>query len=160
MLASVAAAPSAGCVLITGPSGVPGGGHSEWCNGNASCDGFTTALPPDTYSPAGSPAVDTDMAAANEADGGPTYASVTSRSYHPGGVNALFAGGSVHFIKNSINYQTCARTGNDRHRGGDLLRQLLSFFNGLFNPDQRIAEAIGYGSHAICAELFNAQIVS
>jgi prepilin-type processing-associated H-X9-DG protein len=33
-------------------------------------------------------------------------AAVTSRSYHPGGVNALFADGSVHWIKNSINYQT------------------------------------------------------
>jgi prepilin-type N-terminal cleavage/methylation domain-containing protein/prepilin-type processing-associated H-X9-DG protein len=28
---------------------------------------------------------------------------ITSNSYHPGGVNAAFADGSVHFIKNSIN---------------------------------------------------------
>jgi prepilin-type N-terminal cleavage/methylation domain-containing protein/prepilin-type processing-associated H-X9-DG protein len=105
VLASVAAAPTSGCVLITGPSGVPGGGHSEWCNGNACYDGFTTALPPNTISPAGSSAIDSDMASANEADGGPTYASVASRSYHPGGVNALFADGSVHWIKNSVNYQ-------------------------------------------------------
>jgi prepilin-type N-terminal cleavage/methylation domain-containing protein/prepilin-type processing-associated H-X9-DG protein len=106
VLASVAAAPNSGCVLITGPSGVPGGGHSEWCNGNACYDGFTTALPPNTFSPIGSPAIDSDMASANEADGGPTYASVASRSYHPSGVNALFADGSVHWIKNSVNYQT------------------------------------------------------
>ena len=106
VLASVTAAPNSGCVLITGPSGVPGGGHSEWCNGNACYDGFTTALPPNTFSPIGSPAIDSDMASANEADGGPTYASVASRSYHPSGVNALFADGSVHWIKNSINYQT------------------------------------------------------
>ena len=46
------------------------------------------------------------MASANKADGGPTYASVASRSYHPVGVNALCADGSVDWIKNSINYQT------------------------------------------------------
>ncbi len=106
VLASVAAAPSSGCVLITGPGGVPGGGHSEWCNGNSAYDCFTTALPPNTLSPAGSPPLDTDLSSANEADGGPTYSAVTSRSYHPGGVNSLFADGSVHFIKNAINFQT------------------------------------------------------
>ena len=52
------------------------------------------------------------MASANEADGGPTYASVASRSYHPGGVNALFADGSVHWIKNSVNYQTWRALGS------------------------------------------------
>ena len=56
--------------------------------------------------PPGSPAVDSDMSSEDEDDGGPTYAAVTSRSYHPGGVNALFADGSVHSIKNSINFQT------------------------------------------------------
>jgi prepilin-type N-terminal cleavage/methylation domain-containing protein/prepilin-type processing-associated H-X9-DG protein len=106
VLASVAAAPTSGCVLITGPSGMPGGGHSEWCNGNSGYDCFTTALPPNTVSLAGSPTLDSDMSSTNEADGGPTYASITSRGYHPGGVNALFADGSVHFIKNSINFQT------------------------------------------------------
>jgi prepilin-type processing-associated H-X9-DG protein len=46
------------------------------------------------------------MSSEDEDDGGPTYAAVTSRSHHPGVVNALFADGSVHSIKNSINFQT------------------------------------------------------
>ena len=85
---------------------MPGGGHTHWCNGNSFYDGFTTALPPNTKSPAGSPALDSDMSSEDEDDGGPTYAAVTSRSYHPGSVNALFADGSVHSVKNSINFQT------------------------------------------------------
>ena len=106
VLASVAAAPSSGCKLVTAPSGFPGGGHSHWSNGNSFHDGFTTALPPNTKSPLGAVAQDGDMSSEDEDDGGPTYGAVTSRSYHPGGVNALFADGSVKFIKNAINWQT------------------------------------------------------
>ena len=105
VLASVAAAPTSGCKLATGPSAVLGGGHTRWCNGNSFYDGFTTALAPNTQSPAGSPAIDSDMSSEDEDDGGPTYAAVTSRSYHPGTVNSLFADGSVHSVKNTINVQ-------------------------------------------------------
>jgi prepilin-type processing-associated H-X9-DG protein len=38
----------------------------------------------------------------DENDGGPTYMSLEASSKHPGGVNALFADGSVHFCKNSV----------------------------------------------------------
>ena len=65
-------------------------GHNHWVNGNSFYDGFTTSLPPNTKSLAGTPAVDTDLCSEDEDDGGPTYSAVTSRSYHPGGVNALF----------------------------------------------------------------------
>ncbi len=106
VLASVAAAPASGCKAATAPAGMPGGGHSHWCNGNSFYDGFTTALPPNTRSPAGPLGLDSDMSSEDEDDGGPTYAAVTSRSYHPGIVNAVFGDGSVHTIKSSVNCQT------------------------------------------------------
>jgi prepilin-type N-terminal cleavage/methylation domain-containing protein/prepilin-type processing-associated H-X9-DG protein len=106
VLASIAAAPTSGCKLATAPSGMLGGGHTHWCNGNCFYDGFTTALPPNTLAPAGSPALDSDMSSEDEDDGGPTYAAITSRSYHPASVNTLFADGSVHSVKNSISVQT------------------------------------------------------
>ncbi len=37
---------------------------------------------------------------------------IWAASQHPGGVNAGFADGSVHFIKNSINSWPCLSTGN------------------------------------------------
>jgi prepilin-type N-terminal cleavage/methylation domain-containing protein/prepilin-type processing-associated H-X9-DG protein len=119
VLASIAAAPTSGCKAATGPSTVLGGGHTRWCNGNSFYDGFTTALPPNTLSPAGSPALDSDMSSEDEDDGGPTYAAITSRSFHPGGVNALFADGSVHSIKNSVNVQTWRALGTVG--GGEVL---------------------------------------
>ena len=106
VLASIAAAPTSGCKVASAPAGMPGGGHSHWCNGNSFYDGFTTALPPNSKSPAGPLGLDSDMSSEDEDDGGPTYAAVTSRSYHPGLVNAVFGDGSVHSIKSTINFQT------------------------------------------------------
>ena len=47
-----------------------------------------------------------DWDSVDENDGGPTYMSLSASSYHPGGVNALFADGSVHFVKNSVSAVT------------------------------------------------------
>jgi len=77
-------------------------GHAEWVDGAALETGFTTAWPPNKTILAGSPAVDVDIVSHGEKSGGPTYAALGARSYHPGGVNALFGDGSVRFIKSAI----------------------------------------------------------
>jgi prepilin-type processing-associated H-X9-DG protein len=47
-----------------------------------------------------------DWASVDENNGGPTYMSLAASSYHPGGVNTLFADGSVRFAKNSVSAVT------------------------------------------------------
>lgn len=86
-------------------------GHTRWTNGGVYYSGFTTAMPPNSsvkaqsratgYANAGQ-TVQMDWDSVDENDGGPTYMSLSASSYHSGGVNALFADGSVRFVKNSV----------------------------------------------------------
>jgi prepilin-type N-terminal cleavage/methylation domain-containing protein/prepilin-type processing-associated H-X9-DG protein len=87
-------------------------GHTRWANGGVYYSGFTTAMPPNMNVSTVSRATGTtttgqtrsmDWDSVDENDGGPTYMSLSASSRHPGGVNALFADGSVHFIKDSVN---------------------------------------------------------
>jgi prepilin-type N-terminal cleavage/methylation domain-containing protein/prepilin-type processing-associated H-X9-DG protein len=87
---------SGGCTLKTTA-------HAEWVDGAALETGFTTAWPPNKGILGGPTSVDVDLVSRSEKAGGPTYAAITARSYHPGGVNALFGDGSVRLIKSTIN---------------------------------------------------------
>jgi prepilin-type N-terminal cleavage/methylation domain-containing protein/prepilin-type processing-associated H-X9-DG protein len=96
-------------------------GHVSWADGSVDKSGMTTAWTPNTkviISPADglkleSPSSDDlDLVGTPEISGGPTFAAVTSRSYHPGGVNALFGDGSVRYIKQTIDGNTWRALGS------------------------------------------------
>ena len=80
--------------------------HTEWSDGNSHASGFTTAWTPNTRilgTPAANP--DMDLNGVNEEDGGPTFAAITARSWHPGGVNTLLGDGSVQFTSDLVDGQ-------------------------------------------------------
>ena len=81
-------------------------GHTEWIDGRAHQTGFTAAFTPNTrvICQANGRAYDVDWT--NQQEGksatAATYAAVTSRSYHPGGVNVVLMDGSTHFIDDQV----------------------------------------------------------
>lgn len=83
-----------------GPAGGPTARHRFWRWADPGCAFGTSGQPNNLGQPTneGVPWPTTTATAGNQA--GPNE---EPYSYHPGGVNALFGDGSVHFIKNSIN---------------------------------------------------------
>ena len=81
-------------------------GHTEWIEGDVHETGFTTTFTPNTKVPHVDSGITYDVDFTSMRDGEsttvPTYAAITARSYHAGGVNAMLLDGSVRFIKNSI----------------------------------------------------------
>ena len=84
-------------------------GHTEWPDGRVHHTGFTATMAPNTvvpYTNAGQ-VLDADYNSWQEGksgrSGSPTYAIITSRSYHSGGVvNTAMADGSTHAIASDI----------------------------------------------------------
>jgi len=83
-------------------------GHTEWPDGRVHHTGFTATLAPNTKVPytVGGKVVDADYNSWQEGKNGsagmPTYAIVTSRSFHPGIVQVAFADGSVRPVPQTI----------------------------------------------------------
>lgn len=88
-------------------------GHTEWVDGRAHQSGFTAAFTPNTqilFTDSDGQVYDIDWTNRQEGKGGlddvyPTYAAVTSRSYHAGGVNGCRVDGSVHFVADQVDIQ-------------------------------------------------------
>ena len=84
--------------------------------------GFTTTFPPNTLVPfeVAGQVVDVDFNSMREGKSAtiPTYAAVTSRSYHSGGVNVMLMDGSVRFLGNNISQATWRALGS--RAGGEV----------------------------------------
>jgi prepilin-type N-terminal cleavage/methylation domain-containing protein/prepilin-type processing-associated H-X9-DG protein len=97
----------------------PGTGHTAWVDGNSQETGMTTAFPPNRAAINPTNHADLDIMTVLISKNQPIYGALTARSYHPGGVNALFGDGSVRFVKSSVDGNTWRALGTIR--GGEVI---------------------------------------
>ncbi len=102
-----------------------GTGHTEWANGHCHHSGFTTTLAPNTpivyvYNGISYPNVDYNSQQEGNSTTRPSYAVLTSRSYHPGIVNVSLLDGSVRSISNSIDLRVWRAMGT--RAGGEIVQ--------------------------------------
>ncbi|MBM3998822.1 MAG: DUF1559 domain-containing protein [Planctomycetes bacterium] len=104
-------AAEAAAIVASGPD-YKNSGHTEWPDGRVHHTGFTATLVPNTFVPytTGGQTLDADFNSWQEGRNGgagrPSYAVITSRSFHPGVVQVAMIGGSVHAIAETIELQT------------------------------------------------------
>lgn len=94
-----------------GPATNDNTGHTEWCDGRVHHSGVTTVFTPNTFveylhSDGRTYDIDYNSLQEGKSTTQPTYAAVTSRSYHPGIVNACLMDGSVRSISETIDLTT------------------------------------------------------
>jgi prepilin-type N-terminal cleavage/methylation domain-containing protein/prepilin-type processing-associated H-X9-DG protein len=100
-------ADEAATIVQSGPD-IKDTGHTEWPDGRVHHTGFTTTLTPNTFVPftLNGEVVDADYNSWQEGKNGnagsPTYAVITSRSFHPSSVNVAMVDGSVQNVANDI----------------------------------------------------------
>lgn len=99
-------------------------GHTEWVDARVHQSGFTTTFGPNTLVPYQSAGVNYDVDFNSSREGrsltGITYASVTSRSNHTGGVEVGLCDGSVRFLSQSIDLATWRSLGS--RSGGEVVQ--------------------------------------
>lgn len=116
--------------LPTVPADVPTGGefksnsgHTEWVDGRVHQIGFTTTFTPNTKVLRTEAGQQYDVDWSNQQEGKSptvkTYAAVTARSYHGGGVFVSMMDGSVRFVSDEINLGVWRALGS--RSGGELL---------------------------------------
>jgi prepilin-type N-terminal cleavage/methylation domain-containing protein/prepilin-type processing-associated H-X9-DG protein len=119
--------PSApGAVTALGGNFKADSGHTEWVDSRIHQTGFTTTFAPNTIIPyvSGGITYNVDFNSSREGVSltNMTYAAVTSRSLHNGGVNVCLTDGSVRFIAQTIELNTWRSLGT--RAGGEVVNSL------------------------------------
>jgi prepilin-type N-terminal cleavage/methylation domain-containing protein len=98
-------------------------GHTEWVEGDVHEVGFTTTFTPNTRltTTVAGQLVDIDLTSMRDGESTtlPTYAAITARSFHPGGVSAMLMDGSVRFVKGTVNLKVWRSLGT--RAGGEVI---------------------------------------
>lgn len=110
-------------VVALGGSFKTNSGHTEWVDARVHQTGFTTTFAPNTLVAFQSDGevfdVDFNSSREGKSLSAITYAAVTARSRHTGGVQVGLADGSVHFVSESIDLQTWRGLGS--RAGGEVV---------------------------------------